>query len=71
MSEQKLVKLIKNSVIASDEGTKQSLNLLELTLEIAPKGHLRLRQKTPRNDRNIPKIRIFVHALINYSGNFF
>ena len=31
----KLVKLIKDPVITSDEGAKQSLNLSEFTLEIA------------------------------------
>ena len=65
MSERKLVKIIKDPVIASDEGAKQSLDLSELTLEIAPRGHLRLRQKTPLNDRNMPKSRVFVQALDN------
>ena len=50
-------------VIASDEGAKQSLNLFELTLEIARKGHLRLQQKTPRSDRNVPKLSAFVQEL--------
>ena len=46
---------MKVPVIASDEGAKQSLNLFELTLEI-----------TPRNDRNMPKLRVFVQELFSY-----
>ena len=82
MSEQKLVKLTKVPVIASDEGAKQSLDLFELTLEIASAKNASQWQKYAKikNFRSSAKyneiafiIHITVSVLYFYSitDNFF